>query len=253
MNSRFFTFPVNYKYGRQAFSVNSANVRTGAPEINDYDYTTSSRQKRLIIESFGKDRTTNSRITHIRIVGRRISTYRANVPSGKGSGTALAPQTIPTTDVVNGIQYALEEVGPFTATEVELNITGTNAEIIEVMLLEQVTNINNRYQAVNPTKVMRETTSDPNILGNTIKEPGTSNRWKESISYTAMFHDDANPSADDVRNFFEDPMNLNFTVAVDYSIWPDRVYPASLVGGIDISYVGGLYEQQQFDFTILES
>ena len=251
MNSTFYTFPQNYRYGRQSFSLNSANVRSGAPEISDYDYDTGSSEKRFVIETYGATRTTQTTITHIFIKGTGITGYSVFVGTGAGTGTGLSSVTIPASGTVNGVQNDLRELGPLSATEVNVTIEGTNARLIEVMFLNELTTISNKYQAINPTKIFRDAISEPNILGNTIKEPGPSRRWRWTTSYQAYFPPDANPSADTVFNTFEE--NLNFTTAVDFARFPDRVYPASIAGGIDISYVGRLYNQQQFDFIIIEA
>ena len=251
MNSTFYTFPVNYRYGRQSFSVNASNVRTGAPAISDNNPNTSSDEDRFIIECFGDNRTTNSRITHIRIVGEDMDNYSVSVPSGQGTGTGLSNQTIPSGNVVNGIQYDLRAVGPLSAREVQIDVTGTNHKIYEVMLIEEITSISNRFQAINPQRIDRDATIDRNILGHVLRTPGIQNKWKWTLDLQAYFDNDTTPSADDVMRAFEE--NPNFTIAMDPTRWPDRVFAGTLSAGIDIAYVGRLYSQRQLDFSVIES
>ena len=117
-------------YGRNAFSVDSMDVRTGAPEIQDNDYDTFSTEKRFIIETHGDTRSTNSTMNHIYVRGSGIDSYTATVPTGKGTGQALSAGSIAASDVVNGIQHDFRGLGPFNATEVEVTFTGTTGSYL---------------------------------------------------------------------------------------------------------------------------
>lgn len=248
--SQFFKFPINYVYGNQSFSIDSQGTRSGANGISDNDYRTSSDESRFIIQTHGETETDNTRITHVFLKGMGIDNYSVTVPSGKGTGTGFTNQTIPTSQSVNSIQHDLREVGPLSATEVQLNVNGTSSSVIEVMLLESLQTIEHAYTAVNPTKVDRGGSLRTNIRGNTFKVQGTEGRFKWSTDFSALFLPSANPSADDVIRVFEE--NPNFTFAEDFSMWSDRVYPATIAGGVNISYLGRMFNQRQLEFSILE-
>lgn len=251
--SQIFKFPINYRYGREAFSVGSGGVRTSASEINDNDYRTSSTQSRFILETHGNTTTTATKVTHIYIKGTGITTYTVSIPSGGGSGTpGINSQVIPSSGIINEVQHDLREMETdLSVTEVQVDITGTTTKVIEIMLLESVVDMPNaEYQAINPAKVDRGSVIRTNIRGQAIKTPGLAGRTKWNIDYTTLFRVSSNPSADQLLNAFED--NPNFTFAPSYSRWADRVYPATLTGGVDISYLGGIFGQRQLEYSIIE-
>ena len=256
MNSTIYKYPINYQYGRQSFSVNASNVRTGAAVISDNKYDDNSTEDRFIIETFGRNRMTDTMITHIFIKGIDIDDYSVSVPTGQGTGTGLASQTIPDAGTVNGIQHDLRAVGPLSAREVQIDISGTNHKLIEVMLLEEVTSISNKFTAINPSRVDRGAELVSNAEGNTLRV-ASEFRAKWSVNYQAYFDNDASPTADEVIRAFEgepnEPYRGNLTIAMDFTRFPDRVFPCVVAGGISISYVGGIYTQQQLDWTMLES
>lgn len=245
------TFPENYRYGHNAFSVDSMGTRTGAPEIQDNDYNTFSTEKRFIIETHGATRTTNTTMNHIYIRGSGIDSYTVTVPTGKGTGTDLSAGSIAASDVVNGIQHDFRGMGPMNAVELQIDLTGTTTRLYEVMVFEVMINTGNIWTVINPSVIDRGRILSRNIRGNTIVTEGTEGRMKRTTGYTGIFiGDTGNNLADRVLRFFDE--NANFTWAEDIDTWPDRVYSAALVGGVDTAYVGRLFNQRQLSFQVLE-
>ena len=248
--SQFFKYPINYQYGRASYSVDASLVRTAADVIDDNDYRTSSSLQRFILETHGATRTTNSRITHIYVKAEGLTNYSVSIPTGRGTGTGLTNHVIPASGVVNGVQHNLQSLGPLETTEVQIDLVGTDTKLIEVMLLESVFALEDAYTAVNPQKSDRGGSVRRNIKGNTFKVAGLDGRYKWSTGYTALFLPNANPSSDDVIRVFEE--NTNFTFAEDFERWPERVYPATISGGVNISYLGRRFNQRTLEFSILE-
>lgn len=245
------TFPVNYRYGRQAFSVDASDVRTGAPEIQDNDFDTFSTEKKFIIETHGDTRTTNTLLNHIYIRGTGITSYSVEVPTGSGSGMALSGAVIATDRTVNGIQHDFRGMGPMTCTEVELTIVGSSPRIYEVMVFEVEINTGNIWTVINPSTIDRGRIPRRNIRGNTIVTEGPEGRMKRVTDYTGILIGDTGVNLSDrLERFFNE--NPNFTWAEDIDEWPDRVYAATLTAGISTSYVGRLFNQRQISFGVLE-
>ena len=245
------TFPINYKYGRNAFSVDSSDVRTAAPEIQDNDYDTFSTEKRFAIETHGDTRSENTLLNHIYIRGTGITSYSVTVPTGRGSGMALSGAVIATDRTVNGIQHDFRGMGPMTCTEVELTIVGSAPRIYEVMLFEVEINTGNIWTVINPSIIDRGRIPRRNIRGNTIVTEGPEGRMKRATDYTGILIGDLGVNlAQRLERFFNE--NPNFTWAEDIDEFPDRVYAATLAGGVSTAYVGRLFNQRQLSFTVLE-
>ena len=250
MASQLFKFPINYQYGRQTFSVSSGNVRSGAPALSDGSFETSSTAKQFIFETYGSSRSARSRITHVFIRASGLTNFSISVPSGHGSGTALTNKVIPADQTINNVQFDLVPVGPLSATEVMLSVSGTTTQVYQVMLLEEILEFESNFTNVNPSQVDRGASIRTNIRGASIKAPGLSGRPKWSIGYSAIFLPGHSPTADQVREAFNS--NPNFVWSEDFDRLPANVYAATLSGGVSISYLGRLWTQQQLDFTILE-
>lgn len=244
------TFPVNYKYGRNAFSVDASDVRTAAPEIQDNDHSTFSTEKKFAIETHGDSRSENTLLNHIYIRGTGITNYTVTVPTGKGTGMALSGAVIPDSGTVNGVQHDFRGMGPMQATEVEITITGSSVRIYEIMLFEVVINTGNVWTVINPSVVDRGRIINRNIRGNTIVTPGVEGRQKRITGYTGIFHGNNDNLADRLLIFFNE--NSNFVWAEDIDEWPDRVYAAYLSGGVDTAYLGRLFNQRQLSITVAE-
>ena len=248
--SEIFKYPINYTYGRASYSVDASLVRTAADVIDDNDYRTSSSLQRFILETHGATRTTNSRITHIYVKAEGLTNYSVSIPTGRGTGTGLTNHVIPASGVVNGVQHDLQSLGPLETTEVQIDLVGASTRLIEVMLLESVFTLENAYTAVNPVKEDRGGGIRRNSNGNTFKVQGLEGRYKWSTAFTALFLPNASPGSDDVLRVFEE--NTNFTFAEDFTRWPDRVYPATINGGVAISYLGRTFSQRQLEFNVME-
>lgn len=249
--SQIFKFPVNYRYGRRAFTVDSSNVRISASALIDNDYRTFSDGSRFVFETHGDSSTDASRVTHVFIKGSGITNYSVSVPSGQGSGTGLSAQTIPAGGVVNGIQNDLRAVGPLSATEVEVSVTGVSARVYEVMLLEEVIEVENLFTAVNPTRIDTSSQIRQNIRGETIRVAGLAGRHKWQTQMEMLFLPSTTPTADEFLRAIEE--NANFTFAEDFARWPDRVYLAYQASDISIAYVGRMFNQRRVSLAIAES
>ena len=244
---RLLKFPVNYRYGNETFSINASNVRTGAAVISDNDFTTSSTLKSFIFETHGDSATTRTTIDYIFIRCTGVDNYSISIPTGRGTGTGTSNRAIPSGQVINNIQYDLFEFGPLSATEVRLDLVGSTTRLYDVMLLENIFETQDNATNINISKVDRGSILRTNIKGNSIKVPGLS-RSKWSADYTYYYDNTHNPSAEEViRSFDENP---NFTWVQDFSRWPSRCYAATLSGGLDISYLGGFFNQIQLSFSI---
>lgn len=249
--SQFFEFPVNRRYGRQAFSVDSMGDRTGASEVNDNDYSTFSTEKSFILQTHGDTLTTNSRITAVYIIAENLTNYSVSVPTGKGSGTGITAAVIPDTGVISGRQYDLRTLGPLNATEVQVDVTGTDTKVYEILALDAILSLRNAYTRINPQKVDRGALIRRNIRGNLVKTPGIEGRQKFSTDFTGTFLGPTHALGDRLIRFFDD--NPNFTFAEDVARFPDRIYAATLAGGVSWNYRGSRqYNQRDISFTVLE-
>ena len=250
--SRIYTYPINYRYGRNAFSVDSLGVRTGAPEVKDNNYETFSTETEFILETHGDTRSENTRIDHAFIKSENVTSVTIAVPSGKGSGTGITNSVIPTTGIVNGIQHTLISFGPLNATEVQIDISGVNTKVYELMAMRTLVSIPDLWQVINPSKGDRGGRIKRYITGNTRRTQGVEERMKWQVNYQGFFYTVPHVALANliIRTFDENP---NFTWVQDFTRFPDRVYPATLQGDINITYVGRNPNQRQISFTVLES
>lgn len=248
--SHFFKFPVNYRYGRSTFTVSSQSIRSMISTVSDNDYRTYSSETRYVFETHGDARDENTQVTHIFLKGSGITRYSVSVPTGKGSGVGLTNRVVPASGVVNGIQHDLAMLGPLDVTEVELQLTGVDIRLYEVMLLDSLIDIDAVFVEIEPARTDRGSINRSNIRGELYTVPGLAGRYKWDTNLTAFFNG-GSPSADDFMRALES--NANFTFSEDFDEYPDRVYPATLAEStIGIEYVGRLFEQRRVRFTLSE-
>ena len=248
--SQFFKYPVNYLYGRRAFSVGAMAVRTVAPEVVDNDYSTFTDETELILETHGRNLTTNTTIDHIFIKCSGVASYSVSVPSGQGSGTGLTAQTLDASNNRGGFQHDLRSVGPLQATEVQIDIVGTNPKVYEILLLESLLTLERKYINIAPVRRDILAQQRTNIRGETYSVTSVSDRRKWVTEFTALFINNPRPTADETRKVLEE--NTQFTFAENYNQFPERVYAASVLGDINIVYPGQVFNQQRMTFTITE-
>ena len=231
--------------------MDAQGARAGADAINDNDYRTSATQSRFILETHGDTRTENTRITHVFIKAQGLTNYSVSVPTGQGTGTGLTQQVIPADGVVDGIQHDLRAVGPVSATEVQVDVTGAATRVYEIMLLEEVVDIPDRFTAINPVRTGVGSIVRQNIRGERYAVASLAGRRKWTTGLELFLTSTTTPSADTVRRALE--QNPNMAFAENFDRFPDRVYPAYLAGDLTLDYVGGLFTQQRLSFTIAES
>ena len=249
--ARIYSFPINYMYGRSAFSVDSMGNRTGAPEIQDNDPSTSSDASTFIIETHGETRTTNSHIDHIFMISENVDSYTIRVPSGRGSGTGVTNAAVPDTALVRQKQYVLPAFGPLMATEIQIDVTGTNTKVYEIAAMRTLTAFTNVFQVINPSVIDRGKQVRRNIKGNLIVTSGVEGRMKRQTDYTGIFHGTANDLlADRILQVLDE--NDPFFWVEDFTRFPERCYSATLNGGVATSYVGQQFNQRQLQFSVLE-
>ena len=142
-NTLLFEEPLNYE--PESGRITRHGTSTIVTELNDNNYKTFSRHTDFNINMADADGNPTA-ITHIFIKAKGSNIVYSITPTG-GSGTEITNRTIPETiknigggevsTIVNGF---IHDLYPFperiTATDVRLQITGTNLEIYAVMLLK---------------------------------------------------------------------------------------------------------------------
>ena len=255
-SSLFFKSPQNYIPGR----VQEHGTTNLVTEMTDNDYRTFSDQTHIdinITDAQGNPTT----ITHIfaKLKGQNIA--YGLVPIG-GTGTGFTGRQIPVTvrnyegsevrTIVSGFQHELYELpSPITATNVEMEFTGTDVQIHALMLLELgwEINANQRYRGINFNKVDRTGSLRENPTGRTRRNPSFNRtRFKWDALYTAIFRDRRAP---EFMKWKEE--NPNCAFAQEFSRYPARVYPAAFSLRMSHGYLGKVKSQGEFvQFRISE-
>ena len=115
--AHFLSFPVNYQYDHNAYD-DSVSPRVIDNKANDNNYRTFSTSDALVFQTHGDRPTDNSRIDYLYIKCKNVTNYTVAIPSGKGTGTGLTNQTIPSNQGYNTFQHDLRPIGPLMASEV---------------------------------------------------------------------------------------------------------------------------------------
>jgi len=237
-NTLFFKECVNY-FDDGARVTQRGNSRRILRAAADNDYTTFTPQKDLDI-NIARNRAA-TRVDAIFVKGQNITAHSA-VPTG-GSGAGYSNRRIPATvrnwegtDIrtgVNGFQHDLYLLNRhFTATSVRFRVTGTNARIYEVMLLEFLLEIdaNSDFTEIAPDYVDRSgiihTSPDGGIL-RTAPLGGARHKWETTYVVKIV------PGKTELQSVdafvYQMSQHPNIVHAQEPSRYPARIYPASFL------------------------
>lgn len=239
--STFYRTPIHYQDSRGIYYVTGAR-RTLASEVNDNDYRTYSEQSVFVAQTYGESATDNTRIDSIFIKTSGVTQYSVSVPSGMGTGTGFTNRTIPTTvsppdgvsvsTTIGGFQNDLVDLttldtdGTLNAREVQIEFTGVNIRIYDIMLLQKIT-------TMDPYNFFRQAEHDyidnsllkENIRGSAFRIPSLASRGKWVSRYTALFNEFSNITYEEFSGLIKN--HQNFVFSPEYLRYPDRVYPAT--------------------------
>lgn len=237
-NALFFKECVNY-FDDGARVTQRGNSRKIIRAAADNDYTTFTTLKDLDINIARNGNAT--RVDAVFVKGTGITAHSATPSGGSGSGynTRRMPATVRNWEgsnvstVVNGFQHDLYLLNRnFTATSVRFRVTGTNARIHEVMLLESLLEIdaNSDFTEIAPDYVDRSAIIHASPNGGIRRSsPLGAERQKWETTYivkivpgkTLLTSVDAF-----VTQMGENP---NIVHAQEPSRYPARVHPASFL------------------------
>lgn len=271
--TNFYAVPIHYQGSRGIYSV-LGNSRVIAPEVNDNDYRTFSTNNTFVAQTFGASETENTDIDAVFIKAQGVTQFSVSVPSGMGSGTGVTnrawagdvttPERTTISTTINQFQHQLldlrrnEEEGEpdrtLNAREVQLEFSGSNVRIYEIMLLRILLTLDAEATYVNADHVLRNNTLlRQNIRGSSFSIKSLASRSKWHSTYTARFNEFTTTSYEDFMGFVQD--NQNFVFAPQYNRYPNRVYPATW--GDDSfrnAYVSRRYSSGiQVSYNILEA
>ena len=234
--------PIHYLRGRNAYSVTSG-VKTPAPEVQDNDYRTFSTETTISIDTFGVNQNTPSVINYVFVKCSGVSNYSLTVPAGAGSGGGFANRVISEYTEADGITvdtfYAdargriiqhdfapLNATQRLTATEVQLNFTGSDIRIYEIMLMQGILVIQPEelFTNIEHTRVSNSI-SKTNIRGENFNIRSLASRSKWSSRYTAFFSLDTELAQETLIEVIEN--NKNFVFVPEWNRFPPRVYLAT--------------------------
>ena len=239
--SLFFDFPINMRTDVERNFTVSGATETVNRTIADNNYETFSDSTDYAFITHGILPADRMDITHVFLKGSGITSYELSVPSGHGTGTTVT-RTLPTTVnnlegrpvsiTVDGFQNDLFKIvdsggtdNPFSATKVEIDITGTDVKVYEVMLLnlEYELQVGRDYFQINPSKVSRKAGLHENTSGGITRysaSNGSRDKWQ--IAYGVRFNQAY--GYNNLLKFGEE--HDNFCFAQEYTRYPDRVFPA---------------------------
>ena len=226
-SSLFFKPCINYESGRITPNGSTETIL----EASDNDYRTFTTETHLDIDISDDGNATT--IDFIFIKGKNIDSYDVTISGGSGSGfiDREIPETIKsfegtdTDTTINDFQHELYVFdSKTTATTVTIEFTGTDVEIYAIMILELGLEIeaNSKYVETSFEKTDRAGSLNTSVTG--IQRRGQSlggQRWKWQVEYACVFTEE---TTDTFLFWMEE--NLNFVYAVEFSRYPDRVFPA---------------------------
>ena len=181
--SLFFDFPINLRTDIERNFTVASGTETANRAIADNNYETFSDSTEYAFVTHGMLPADTTEITHIFIKGSGITSYELSVPTGHGTGTTVT-RTVPAnvtnlegnsvSITIDGKQNDLFKIvdsggadNPFNATKIELDITGTDVKVYEVMLLnlEYELRVGRDYFRIIPKKVYRRSGLHTNTSG----------------------------------------------------------------------------------------
>lgn len=188
-----------------------------------------------------------TRISHIYVRGKNIATYRVSVPTGFGTGTP-ATRTMPTSlqnpegrtisivrEGVAADLFALPT--PFSATAVDMTLTGTDIEVYSVLILNEVLAMDSDTHFIQMRATLEQHTSAhfQNVRGQRFRYSiAPEQSWKWGVAYGARFIGDADYTA--LLEFMQ--QHQHFAFAEDYTRYPQRVYPATFKNyGVTLEFI----------------
>ena len=237
-NALFFKECVNYfdDGARVTQRGNSGKIIRAAA---DNDYTTFTTLKDLDINIARNGNAT--RVDAVFVKGTGITAHSATPSGGSGSGynTRRMPATVrnwegtDVSTVVNGFQHDLYLLNKhFTATSVRFRVTGTNARIHEVMLLEFGIEIdaNGDFTQINPDFTDREGIIHSSPSGSIVyTSPIGGGRDKWQIDYAVKIVPGKTILQTPEEFLYWRSENRNHVHAQEPSRFPWRVFPATFV------------------------
>ena len=241
--SLFFDFPINMRSDIDRNFTVAGSVETSNRDIADNNYDTLSDSTSYSFITHGQLPSILTDITHIFIKGSGITSYELSVPTGHGTGTTVT-RTVPTTVTnfegnsvnitIDGKQNDLFKIvdsggadNPFNCSKMELDITGTDVKVYEVMLLnlEYELRVGQDYFRIIPKKVYRRSGLHTNTSGGITRySASNAQRSKWEIEYGVRFR--GSYTYKPLFDFIEG--HDNFCFAQEYTRYPDRVFPACI-------------------------
>ena len=208
--------------------------------VGDNNYKTFTREKDLVLNIAVNGQPT--RVDAIFIKGIDIERHSAAPMGGSGSGYSnrRMPETVKNwegTDVstiVNGFQHDLFLLDShFTAKEVRMTFTGTNAKIVEVMCLEFGLEIdaNGDFTQINPDFVDREGVVHPDPGGGLVYDSpiGADDRDKWEIDYVVKIVPGKTILQTPEEFLYWQSENRNHVSFMEPSRFPWRGFPSTFV------------------------
>lgn len=234
--SQFFAFPHNL-HADLPRSTGDGNVVNVFGDGRRDNYVTASRYRLLSHQVDAPNDTRHaSRISHVYLRAKNVTSYALSVPSGFGTGAAInrvIPTTISTpegrsiSNREDGISADLLEIEtPYQATAVDIVCTGTDIEVYDILLLDEILELDSDSRFIKMVAGLEhrsaahyETTRGQRFQFNTAPQQS----WKWGVAYGARFIGIETYDAllDFMRTY------QNFAFAEDYYRFPQRVYPAT--------------------------
>jgi len=237
-NALFFKECMNYREGgaRVHQQGNATNILRAAA---DNDYNTYTTEKDIVLNiAEGRSPT---RVDAVFLKGRNITRYTGR-PTG-GTGRGWTNRNLPARvrnwegtevrTVVNGFQHDLYLLDShFTATSVRLTLTGTNARLYEVMLLELLMEIdaNSDFTEIAPDYVDRSAVIHTGPEGGIRRSsPLGAERHKWETTYVVKIVP-GKTLLESVDEFVTRmAANPNMVHAQEWTRYPARIHPASFL------------------------
>lgn len=236
-NTLLFTYPRNYRDDVDRVT-KRGDTSVLIPQVVDNDYTTFTTEKDIDINI--AEGSSPTRVDAVLIKGTGITAH-SGTPSG-GSGSGWSNRSIPgTIDNYNGVEvsttvhdfqhdlYLLPN--HFTATSVRLRLTGTNARLYAVMLLElkwEIDANNGDFTQIYPDFVDRSGQLDQSPRGRLSRSEvlgASRSKWEIDYAIKVIPGKTLIESVDDLVLWFSENPNIGFVQ--EFSRYPWRAFPAT--------------------------